>query len=47
MKTIHEQIESVQREIGMRQRVYKKWVADGNMTQEKSIITAIYSAPIY
>ena len=37
MKTLHEQIESVQREIGMRQRVYKKWVADGKMAQEKSI----------
>ena len=35
MKTIHEQIESVQREIGMRQRVYKKWVADGKMTPKE------------
>lgn len=36
MKTIAEQIESVQREIGMRMRVYPAWIKKGSMTQSKA-----------
>ena len=35
-KTIDEQIASIVREIGMRQRVYKKWVTNGTMKQEQA-----------
>ena len=35
-KTLDEQIASVQREIVMRNRVYKRWVADGRMTQDQA-----------
>ena len=33
---ISEQIKCVKREIGMRKRVYPRWVENGNMTQEKA-----------
>jgi len=36
VKTIDEQIKSVQREIGMRQRVYPAWVKKGLMTQDQA-----------
>lgn len=36
MKTIDEQIESVRREIGMRQRAYKSWVERGTMSQDRA-----------
>lgn len=36
MKTIDEQIKSVQREIGMRQRVYAAWVKKGTMTEDQA-----------
>ena len=34
--TLDEQIASVAREIGLRQRVYPRWVADKRMSQEKA-----------
>lgn len=36
MKTIDEQIKSVQREISMRLRVYPRWVEQGRMTDDQS-----------
>lgn len=36
MKTIHEQIKAVEREIGMRNRVYPRRIADGKMSEEKA-----------
>lgn len=32
--TLHEQIECVERELRMRQRVYPRWVKQGKMTPE-------------
>jgi hypothetical protein len=34
--TLDEQIKSVEREIGMRARVYPAWVRGGRMSQEKA-----------
>lgn len=34
--TLEEQIASVEREIGMRERVYVRWVADKKLTQKKA-----------
>lgn len=34
--TLQEQIDCVRREIGMRERVYPRWVASGKMTQTKA-----------
>lgn len=36
MVTIEEQIKAVEREIGMRRRVYPNWVASKRMSQEKA-----------
>lgn len=36
MITIEEQIKAVEREIGMRRRVYPNWVASKRMSQEKA-----------
>jgi hypothetical protein len=36
MITLDEQIICVKREIGMRQRVYPRWVASGKMKQDKA-----------
>ena len=36
MITIEQQIASVQREIGMRERVYPAWVRNKKMSQEKA-----------
>ena len=33
---ISEQIKCIKREIGMRKRVYPRWVENGNMTKEKA-----------
>ena len=35
-KSIHEQIESAKRELGMRQRVYPNWVKSGRLTQARA-----------
>ena len=34
--SLDDQIECVQREIAMRERVYPKWVASGHMTERKA-----------
>lgn len=36
MEKISEQIKCVERELGMRERVYKNWVINGKMKQEKA-----------
>lgn len=36
MITIEDQIKAVEREIGMRRRVYPNWVASKRMSQEKA-----------
>jgi hypothetical protein len=36
MITIDEQLKCVEREIGMRKRVYPRWVEGGRMTQVKA-----------
>lgn len=36
MITIEDQIKTVEREIGMRRRVYPNWVASKRMSQEKA-----------
>jgi len=36
MKTLTEQIASVEREIAMRKHVYPRWVEDGRYTQQKA-----------
>ena len=36
MVTIEDQIKAVEREIGMRRRVYPNWVASKRMSQEKA-----------
>lgn len=36
MITIEDQIKAVEREIGMRRRVYPNWVASKRMNQEKA-----------
>lgn len=34
--SIAQQIEAVEREIGMRNRVYRRWIRDGKMSQTKA-----------
>ena len=36
MITLDDQIKCVEREIAMRQRVYRKWVADGRMDKDNA-----------
>lgn len=36
MISISEQIACVSRELGLRHRVYKRWVTNGRMTQKKA-----------
>ena len=46
-ETIQKWLNCIGRELGMRQRVYPKWVNSGRMTQEKADIEISTMAEIY